>query len=383
MRRLLLLAGLVACGPHDGPDSRIPCDTGASVHPLAEPLQELVDDRVLAGLPGFALAVRTPDGVFLGAAGYADLEDGVPMNVCHVHPMASVGKTWTAATILRLAEEGALDLDDPVAHHLSDEQLDGLANIDVITLRQLLNHSSGLRDFNEDLAYIGFEFDAPEEPQAPERILDWVRGDPAVFEPGEGYHYTDTSFVLLAMVIEELTGDRVGAMNERVNGPLGLADTSYPVDHEVDPPGRVNAYWEIGGDRLENISGMQAKYDVQVIGAGNVRTTLTDALGFVDGVARGDFVTDATREAWTTWNPHSLEDGGGYGLGLSHRTVDGHVYVGHTGGDVGAGAFIMARPDAEVSIVGMTNLGMFLGGPLGVHFDETLLEEVVAILEEP
>ena len=103
----------------------------------------------------------------------------------------------------------------------------------------------------------------------------------------------------------------------------------------------------------------------------------------VDGVARGDFVTDATREAWTTWNPHSQEDGGGYGLGLSHRTVDGHVYVGHTGGDVGAGAFIMARPDAEVSIVGMTNLGMFLGGPLGVHFDETLLEEVVAILQEP
>ncbi|MCA9569767.1 MAG: serine hydrolase, partial [Myxococcales bacterium] len=136
---------------------------------------------------------------------------------------------------------------------------------------------------------------------------------------------------------------------------------------------------EIGGGRLVNISDMQSKYDRQVIGAGNVRSTAGDALAFIDGVVHGDLLTEPTRQAMRTPNPFSEdEDGHGYGYGLARTEVDGRVFYGHTGGDVGAGTFLMTAEDGQLSMVGLTNAGMFLGGPLQDVWNEDLLAEVVA-----
>ncbi|MCA9495226.1 MAG: beta-lactamase family protein, partial [Myxococcales bacterium] len=209
-----------------------------------------------------------------------------------------------------------------------------------------------------------------------------VRGVAPLFEPGEGYGYTGTAYELLALVLDAATGDRIAATQAEVNTPLGLTQTTQPRPSDPDPTGRVNAYWEIGGGRISNISALQAKYDVQVIGAGNVRTTLTDALAFADAVARGPLLSEASRGEMQQWNPHSVDDDGyGYGLGLARREIDGATWVGHTGGDVGAGAFVFGRPDAELSVVGMTNLGMFLGGPLSELWNDETLEEIVDLLE--
>ncbi|MCB9698790.1 MAG: beta-lactamase family protein [Alphaproteobacteria bacterium] len=383
--RLWVLSGLVAVGCSDfpKPDSTIDCDAPSyAEHPAAERLRAFVDDRVARGLPGFALAVRTPEGVWQGAAGYADIEGGVEMSTCHVHPMASVGKTWHATLALLLAERGLLDLDAPISSVLDEDTLHRLPNAEVVTFRQLMDHSSGMTDFNEDLAYLGFEFDGSRDPRPPDELLDWVRGDAPLFEPGQGYHYTDTEYVLLAMAMDAITGDLVGTMRADLLDPLGMAHTSLPRVGDPDPEGRVNAYWEIGGGRISNISALQAKYDVQVIGAGNVRTTLTDALAFADAVARGPLLSDESRDEMQQWNPSSVDaEGHGYGLGLARRQIDGVTWVGHTGGDVGAGAFLFARPDAEVSMVGMTNLGMFLGGPLSELWNDETLVEIAGLLD--
>jgi len=376
-----LLATLMACAPPT-PDSRIACDVDSSDHPAAAALRSVLDDAVARGLPGLAVAVRTPEGVWQGAAGYADLEARVPMNACHVHPMASVGKTWHASLALRLVEQGRLELDARIAELLPADAIRRLPNADRITVRQLMDHSSGLPDFNEHLGYLGAEFDDTLTPDPPERTLDWLRGAAARFEPGEGYAYSDTAYMLLAMIIDEVTGDRVDAMDEAIHRPLGMARTWLPRGDDPDPEGRVNSYWEIGGGRLENVSALQAKYDVQVHGAGNVRSTLADALAFVDGVARGDVLSEASRDAMRTWNPHSEDDDGyAYGLGIARSVQDGVLWIGHTGGDVGAGSVIRARPDAPYSVVAMTNVGMFLGGPLQDVWNEDLFAGIIRAAE--
>ncbi|MCA9495301.1 MAG: beta-lactamase family protein, partial [Myxococcales bacterium] len=150
MRPVALLA-LVGCAAQTGPDSRIACDTPASAHPAAQRLQDLVDEKVAAGLPGLTIGVRTADGITVAAGGFADLEDRVAMNACNVHPMASIGKTWTAAMVMLEADRGTLSVDDRVADHLSEDVLRRLPNIDRITLHHLLSHSSGLPDFNADI----------------------------------------------------------------------------------------------------------------------------------------------------------------------------------------------------------------------------------------
>ena len=143
------------------------------------------------------------------------------------------------------------------------------------------------------------------------------------------------------MLLDQLTGHRVAAMQQELHDPLGMYNTMQPVADSTDPEGWVDSYWEICGGKLQNVSGMQAKYDVQVIGAGNVRTTLEDALRFADAVARGPIVAEAARAAWTSWSPASIDPkaGSAQGLGLSLHCADGHPFVGHTGGDVGGGAW--------------------------------------------
>jgi D-alanyl-D-alanine carboxypeptidase len=384
LRPLLALLALSGCADVATPDGDIACDADFAAHPRHAELQAIVDDRVANGLPGLAVAVRTPDGVWQGTAGYADLERQIALTPCHVHPQASIGKTYHSVAALRLQEAGELDLDAKLADYVPEERLRGLPNADRVTLRQLMDHSSGIPDFNGDLGFLGHEFDDPLYVDTPDETLDWLRGDAPLLAPGEGYAYADTNYMLLAMAIGEVTGDHYAALREQIVAPLGSVHTTFPEPDEGDPEGRVDAYWEVGGGRLENVSDLQSAYDRQIIGAGNVRTTPAEALAFIEAVARGELLSDEARAQMTTWSPHSeRDDGWAYGLGLARRDVDGQIWVGHTGGDAGAGAFSVARPDAEYGIVAMTNVGMFLGGPLGAQFDDDLLAELAAAAQQP
>ncbi|MEN0066750.1 MAG: serine hydrolase domain-containing protein [Myxococcota bacterium] len=387
MRVTLGFSFVVGCVTPPTPNSEIACDVAFVDHPAAEALQAELDGVVAKGIPGLSLAVRTPDGLWAGAAGMADIEHDVPMNPCHVHPWASVGKTWTALLLLRLVDAGELGLDDRIAELLAPEVLEGLANIDQVTVRQLLNHSSGLKDFNEDLGYLTWEFDNPSGDDPPEQMIDFVRGDPAFFDPGEGYHYTDTSYVLAAMAIETLTGDRNAAMAQEVFGPLELVQTELPLSGGADPAGRVNAYWELPGGQLENVSELQASYDAQVIGAGNLRSTPLESLRFAEAVAQGTLLSSGLADAMIEWNPDSQreddEQAYAYGLGLQRRVVtiagEPTTWVGHYGGDIGASAVILARPDAPIGIAAGVNLGGFLGGPLNAHVGDDFIDRVLEL----
>ncbi len=322
MRPLLLMARVGCADELARPSSDCACDLSFDDHPYAAELQAVVDERVAGGLPGLVVAVRTPDGVWAGAAGSANLEDGVPMNVCHVHHLASIAKTWYATLALKLQEQGRLSLDDRLDAHLGAEVLEGVPNASKLTLRHLMDHTSGIPDFNGDPAYVTGEFNDPFRQNTPLDLVDEIRGDAPLGEPGEVYAYTDANYVLLALALDAVTGDARAALREQVIDPLGLTATTVYERGAPEPDCLCNTYWEIGGDRLENVSDLSAEYAIHDLGADGIAASPLDALAMIEAVVRGDLLTEASRAEMTTWAPPSTdEEGYGYGLGRARRAT--------------------------------------------------------------
>ena len=168
-------------------------------------------------LPGLSVAVvRDGEIIKTAAYGLADLELDVPATPKTVFQIQSITKTFTAAAILLLAEEGKLALDDPVAKHLegTPDSWKG------ITIRHLLNHTSGIKDFIND-ATASLRLEVTEE-----EVLRATASRPLNFPPGERWAYSNTNYHLLAMIIRKLSGQWYGDfLRERIFVPLGMTDT--------------------------------------------------------------------------------------------------------------------------------------------------------------
>ncbi|PWJ20314.1 serine hydrolase domain-containing protein [Jannaschia seohaensis] len=209
---------------------------------LARALRDVLERY---GIPGVTAALVLPDGaVISGAAGFADVEAGRAMTPETPMLAASIGKSFVAATLLALEDEGRLSRDDLLSAHLGDRPWFGtLPNADSLTLGQLLHHTSGipdyvhLREFQESWARLtgdGSAFDA-------ERLLAFVARRAPLFEAGRGWAYSDTGYVLLGLVIEEVTGEGWhDAVRTRLLGPLALGAT-FPSDRP-DLPGLAVGY---------------------------------------------------------------------------------------------------------------------------------------------
>lgn len=118
-------------------------------HPLSTKFQ-LALDQLIRDIPGVQVALRTPDGhTWTGAAGMADIPNGIPLETCHRMMVGSISKVFTAATLFRLQEEGLLSIDDPLRDWIDAEIIDEIANAKETRLLELLNHTSGIADYND------------------------------------------------------------------------------------------------------------------------------------------------------------------------------------------------------------------------------------------
>jgi D-alanyl-D-alanine carboxypeptidase len=219
---LVAAAGLVA-----------PCQGAAPKSELKARFQgELDAVRQEYKLPGMTAAYVLPDGAAeVAASGFADVERRALMSPRSRILSGSIGKTFAAATALALSQEGKLKLDDPIAVWLGDRPwFARLPNHDAITLRHLLTHSSGLNDHVFMDAFAGDVAKKWREPGnlfPPETLIAYVLDTPALFKPGEGYHYTDTGYLLVGLIIEKASGDSYySQVTRRFLKPLRLSLTS-------------------------------------------------------------------------------------------------------------------------------------------------------------
>ncbi|MCD0449573.1 beta-lactamase family protein [Actinocorallia sp. API 0066] len=295
------------------------------------------DHGALLRLEGPGIAYTGAAGVF--APGGRALRPGDPFRT------ASVTKAFTAVAALRLAERGVLGLDDPIGTHLDADLVarvavwDGTSVAERITLRRLLDHTAGLYDYATDEEWLARVQDEPQRTWTARELVDWAveRGQP-YFPPGEGFHYSDTGYVLVGMVIERVTGGSLAdAYRTLVTEPLDLTAT------RLERPGaeRVHAHAVIGG---ADTGDWNPTFDTH--GGGGLVSTAEDLAAFLRAVITGDFLTEASRAAFLTTTPESDDS---YALGLRRTDLDGDDAWYHTGF---FGAFAGYVPSRDLTITG-------------------------------
>jgi D-alanyl-D-alanine carboxypeptidase len=319
---------------------------------LAVKLQARLDRwRLNHRAPGVAAAVRLPDGSrWIGVSG----DRIVGPNARPVQPgtpfaIASLTKTFMAALILQLREEGRLWLGTKISTWLPD-----YPKADRITVKMLLNHRSGIFDY---FAHPGYEtrvFGRPTHRWRPAEILGLT--GPRYCAPGKCYRYSNTNYVLLGKIVRKVTGKSPARnIRERFLQPLGLDETFFQGQERI---GREPAkgYWATtsgwrgfsDGTRLRpNTSGATVAES-----AGALVSSVRDISDWQDALLGGEVLAPASLELMLQFHPSS-----GYGLGMRYARLDGRLGIGHGGSLRGYVSLMYRLPSEDLDVVVLTNLG--------------------------
>ncbi len=362
---------------------------------LAEDFQATLDALQREhGFPGATAAYVLQDGTTVVAAtGLADIEAGVPMTVESRMLSASIGKTFVGATVVALAREGVLGLDVPVAQWLGDRQwFERLPNYEVITLRHLLNHSSGLPDhvhLENFVNTVAHQSQQTQDLLSPENLIKYVLDRPALFEAGTSWAYSDTGYILIGLVIEEATGrSYYEEIRERFLKPFDLSLTT-PSDQLLltglaagymgaeNPFGLPRKTLQADGTMVWH-PGLEWTGGGLVSNAGDLARW--GSLLFEGHAMTGDYLTELLRGI-----PISPEDADSYygsGIAIYRSGPFGPVY-GHGGWIPGYSSSLRYYPDHGVTIAFQINTDIgILDDSTAVEMEKKLAEIVIVAKEK-
>jgi uncharacterized protein (TIGR02145 family) len=331
---------------------------------LPERLQKVLDSSLESGPgKGLSAAVIMPDGeIWRGTSGVSHGTTEITPEMRFA--AGSIGKMFTAAAILQLAEEGSLTLEDPLNEWLPD-----YPHIDnTITIRQLLNHTGGIADFADVPAYWDSIFATPSRIWTPAEIVTAFAAEP-LYPKGTGWNYSTTGYDLLRMIIMRITGSDLPAVyQERFWGPLGLTHSLASLGDDL-PADIAHPWYELHGAGYEDFSSWPRTAFASGI-AGEVWTTAEDLARWnrallIDKTVMSGALLD---QMLTFHSPCTGEEFvcAGYGLGVAlfnPDLVNGEVALGHSGNAPGYAAAGLCLPDLGVCIgvVDNTEAGEAIG----------------------
>ncbi len=367
-----LIFGLYAAG--QGKAFEAACTGGLVMnknYSKATALQAVLDSFT-RDLPGLSLAVYTDaEGWWAGASGYAKTETRSPMTICNLQYLQSVSKTYMAVAILQLYEQKKILLDVPITRYLAKKHTECIKNAAQITVRMLLNHTSGIAEYISHPGYTQEVLLNPKKVVVVEDMLRLLKNEDAQFPPGSKYRYTNTNYLLLAMIGDIITGDHAKYFEENIFKPLGMANSFYqPGRQNIDYPGMPDSYWDIlSSGQPANITPMQQANVAALKGDDGVISTPIDAVKFLKGLMEGKLLKDSSMKAMQQWVKN---DAGkpAYGLGLIHFDIDGVVAYGHGGGGLGAGCVLAYVPSKKTYLFFATNTGVVIDGLGGIKAND-------------
>ena len=343
-------------------------------------IQQALEKLTNLGVPVVAAAVYRQGKFEHYAAGFASIEDRIPMGNCQGHYLQSIAKLYLAVTVMQLAETGRVDLDQKISTYLPANILLLLPDSGQITVRMLLNHTSGLPEYNDVPLYITRLLQNPDKVFEPLELLGYVNQKKLDFEPGSRYSYRNTNYLVLALMMDHLTGDHVAYMQANIFDKLGLQHTYYRISPES--PAKeflVQSYWDRFSDgKIENISQFQWNNVASMIGDDGIVSTPEDAILFLKGLMEGKLVSVKSLEEMQVWvkNRNGVA---AYGLGLDLGRFSGHEGMGHSGGGLGSGTQLYYFPEKELYVFMGINLGTVTASPIHEK-GEKILEEIYQIL---
>jgi D-alanyl-D-alanine carboxypeptidase len=312
----------------------------ASIAVFADPVDDYILHQMrLQHIPGLSLAV-VKDGKLVKAKGYgfANLELRVPATPETVYQLASVTKQFTATAIMLLVQDGKLRLDDKISQYL-----DGTPDTwKEITVRRLLTHTSGIPDYLTDEAVRSVQNTTPE------KIMQSVAGLPMDFIPGAKYAYSNINFVLVASIVQKVSGKTYDAfLTERVFQPLGMTSTRRTSPSDLVPHRAAGYSWR--NDTWQNSAYLDPT--LWDNGDGGILSTVLD-LAKWDVALNGDAILTAASKQ-QMWTPVRLNDGKtySYGFGWSIDEFQGHRRIEHNGDRPGASITLSRYVDDKLTVI--------------------------------
>jgi CubicO group peptidase (beta-lactamase class C family) len=307
---------------------------------------------------GTVLAAHADKVIFTKSYGSANLELNVPNTRTTKFRIGSITKQFTAACILLLEERGKLTVEDPIGKYYAEAP----AAWSKVTLAHLLQHTSGIHSYTDDPTFDTFT----KLPATPESLVARQRDKPLDFETGTQFRYSNTGYILLGMVIEQVSGQKYADfVRANVLEPLGMKDTGYDVNATVLP--QRAAGYSLKDGKIQN-----SKYlDMTVpYAAGSLYSTVDDLLRWERALFGKKLLSAASLAKMTTPGDQGKKD---YAFGLLVTKKGSHLEIQHGGGIHGFNAQLTYLPESDYVVVALSNLN----GPV-----DKLVEEIATLLSE-
>jgi CubicO group peptidase (beta-lactamase class C family) len=318
--------------------------------------QSLAENPTATGLSSVVFA---PDGtVWQGFSGLANRETNAPVDENSLFGIGSTTKPMVATVILQLMEEGKLKLTDTVSQWAPDLAKD-IPNSDRITIKQLLGHTSGIQNYTDVLInpadLIGTASRLQRE-YTPKDLVGLIKGQPAIFEPGQSFSYNNTNYILLGEIVEKATGTNLASqLRSRIFEPLGMNQSFLATQEPVNSNNLTRSYTDLNGDGKLDYLNEGFSWTGS---AGAVVATAADTAKFAQALFQGELLAPETLKMMiqdnSKWeqnepNPPGVESLD-YGLGVFSGGLTGiGTQLGHGGDTFGWHSQMNYLPDRQIT----------------------------------
>lgn len=325
--------------------------------------QSLLKKITGQGVAGIMMSVYKPAaGMWTGAAGMADINNKVAMQPCHTTRMGSVIKTFTATVLLQMQQNGIVDLDDKISAHLQHKAIKEIKNADVVTIRQCLQHSSGLYNYIQSAQFQTASLNDLTKVWTADDLLKYAYGKPAYFAPGQDAKYSNTNYILLGLLIEKLEGKPLyKVFDDRIFVPLQMTHTLFAAKDPV-PKNIAKGYADLYS-RLELMETTQYSGWDYYTADGGLLSNPYDVARFFKALMEGQLINAASLTEMLHWKTSTHQDADfyniEYGLGIfKAQTSYGTMYF-HSGDAIGydAGMFYLPATGTYAVYAANSNYG--------------------------
>lgn len=321
--------------------------------------QNLINSITASGVVGISMSVYKPQaGMWLGASGKADLHNDVDMKPCHITRVGSTVKMFVAAIILKLQEEGKLNIDDKISNYLGGDNINKLKNADQATIRQIMQHASGINNYIQDLQFQTASLNDWIKEWDADELLKYSYNKAPYFSPDEDVRYSNSGYILLGLLIEHIEGKPLyKVLDEKIITPLGLTSTVFAGKNPV-PDGIVRGYI----DMYSNFNVIESTYfsgwDYYTADGGLI-SNVYDMNVFFSALMNGQIINTNSLDQMLRWKaPKEVAVDFfpiSYGLGIFKiETPKGIAYM-HSGDAIGYNANMFYFPGDSTTVVYTVN----------------------------